>query len=50
MSSRPGTIKRIVPVDLPRPRDRGSYEFSHLRSAIHAEFFHRHESPFAYAI
>jgi len=50
MSSRPGTIKRIVPVDLPRPRDRGSYEFTQLRSTIHAEFFRRHDRPFAYAI
>jgi sulfonate transport system ATP-binding protein len=50
MSSRPGTIKRIVPVDLPRPRDRGSYEFAKLRSAIHAEFFRQEDKPFAYAI
>ncbi len=50
MSSRPGTIKKIIPVDLPRPRDRGSYEFTQLRSAIYAEFFRQEDKPFAYAI
>lgn len=50
MSSRPGTIKKIIAVDLPRPRDRGSYEFTQLRSAIHAEFFRQEDRPFAYTI
>jgi len=50
MSNRPGTIKKIIPVDLPRPRDRGSYEFTRLRSSIHAEFFRQEDKPFAYAI
>ncbi|MBT1070511.1 ABC transporter ATP-binding protein [Pelotalea chapellei] len=50
MSNRPGTIKRIIPVDLPRPRDRGSYEFTQVRSAIYAEFFRQEEKPFAYEI
>jgi sulfonate transport system ATP-binding protein len=50
MSSRPGTIQKIVPVDLPRPRDRGSYEFTQLRSEIYAEFFRQEEKTFAYAI
>jgi len=27
MTARPGRIKEIVPVDLPRPRERGSPEF-----------------------
>jgi sulfonate transport system ATP-binding protein len=50
MSNRPGTIKKIIPVDLPRPRDRGGYEFMQLRSAIYAEFFRQEDKPFAYAI
>jgi sulfonate transport system ATP-binding protein len=50
MSSRPGTVKRIIPVDLPRPRDRSSYEFIHIRKEIYAEFFAEAEQPFAYAI
>ena len=50
MSNRPGTIKKIIPVDLPRPRDRGSYEFTQVRKAIFAEFFRQEEQPFSYAI
>lgn len=50
MSNRPGTIKKVIPVDLPRPRDRGSYEFTKVRSAIYAEFFRQEDKPFAYAI
>jgi sulfonate transport system ATP-binding protein len=51
MSERPGTIRRIFPVDLPRPRDRGSLDFAHLRKEIYAEFFQGEEEPtFAFAI
>lgn len=50
MSSRPGTIKKTIPVELSRPRDRGSYEFMQLRSTIYAEFFKQEDKPFAYAI
>jgi sulfonate transport system ATP-binding protein len=50
MSSRPGTIKKIVPVHLPRPRDRSSYEFVQIRKEIYAEFFAEAERTFAYAI
>lgn len=51
MSNRPGTIRRIVPVDLPRPRDRSSHEFTRLRAEIYAEFFRRESEPqFSYAI
>ena len=50
MSSRPGTIKKIVPVQLPRPRDRSSYDFVQIRKEIYAEFFAEAEKPFAYAI
>ncbi|GKU84721.1 ABC transporter ATP-binding protein [Niallia sp. NCCP-28] len=50
MSSRPGTIKRIVPIDLPRPRDRNSYDFVHIRNAIYNEFFVKEEEPFVYTI
>ncbi len=50
LSSRPGTVKRIVPVELPRPRDRSSYEFVQIRKEIYTEFFHEAEKPFAYAI
>jgi len=50
MSSRPGTVKKIIPVSLPRPRDRSSFEFVQIRRAIYAEFFAEAEKPFAYEI
>jgi sulfonate transport system ATP-binding protein len=50
MSNRPGTIKKIVPVELSRPRDRSSYEFVQIRKTIYKEFFAEAERPFAYAI
>lgn len=39
MSGRPGTIKTLIAVDLPRPRDRSSSEFMALRKKIYADFF-----------
>jgi sulfonate transport system ATP-binding protein len=50
MSSRPGTIKKNVPVSLPRPRDRSDYDFVQIRKEIYAEFFEQTSKPFAYAI
>lgn len=50
MSSRPGTVKTVLPVGLPRPRDRSSPEFSSLRKKIHKEFFTEAEQPFVYQI
>ncbi len=34
MSPRPGRIERIIPITLPRPRQRSSAEFLHLRGEI----------------
>jgi sulfonate transport system ATP-binding protein len=45
LSPRPGTVRRVVPVDLPRPRDRASLEFTRIRQAIHGEFFTREAQP-----
>ena len=50
MSSRPGSVKKVVPVDLPRPRDRSSFEFVQIRREIFAEFFTEAQRPFAYEI
>lgn len=50
MSSRPGTIKKIVNVDLPRPRDRTSLDFVKIRKEIYDEFFESFEVPIEYNI
>lgn len=39
MSNRPGTIKRMVSVQLPRPRDRSSEAFVAVRKLLYGEFF-----------
>jgi NitT/TauT family transport system ATP-binding protein len=47
MTYRPGRVKAIVPVPLPRPRDSASPEFNHLKRALAAmvmEEQRRHES------
>lgn len=38
LSSRPGKIKKIVNIELPRPRQRTTIEFSELRRKIFKEF------------
>jgi sulfonate transport system ATP-binding protein len=45
MAPRPGRIKRIVDVALPRPRDRGDARFIRLRDEIVAEFGEPGTSP-----
>jgi len=50
MSARPGSIKRIIRVDMPRPRDRSSYEITLLRKSIYREFFASDEVPEDYEI
>jgi sulfonate transport system ATP-binding protein len=50
MSNRPGTVRKIVRVELSRPRDRSDYDFVRIRKGIYAEFFAEVEKPFAYAI
>ncbi|HXZ23775.1 MAG TPA: ABC transporter ATP-binding protein [Methanomassiliicoccales archaeon] len=37
MTTRPGTVKEIFTIDLPRPRDRVSVEFANLRKKVLAE-------------
>ncbi|SHI78883.1 ABC transporter ATP-binding protein [Parasporobacterium paucivorans] len=39
MSSRPGTIEEIIPVELPRPRDRGSSDFAYIKKRVYNHFF-----------
>lgn len=50
MSDRPGTIKRIINVDIPRPRDRTSLEFVRIRKIVYDEFFKGVEIPIEYNI
>jgi len=50
MSPRPGTVHRIVDIDLPRPRDRTDPGFSALRRTIYGEFFHQSEAVIEYQI
>ncbi|HWS15256.1 MAG TPA: ABC transporter ATP-binding protein [Candidatus Methylomirabilis sp.] len=53
MSRRPGTIRDVVPVDLPRPRDRSGHEFALIRKTIYDGFrdeddgLDRHKGEFA---
>jgi ABC-type nitrate/sulfonate/bicarbonate transport system ATPase subunit len=50
MSSRPGTIKKIIPVPLARPRDRASYDFVKIKEEVLEEFHLHTEHPFTYTI
>lgn len=50
MSSRPGTIKKIVPVPLARPRDRASHNFIQIREEVLREFHLHTDHPFTYTI
>lgn len=50
MSSRPGTIKKNIPIDLPRPRERMTPDFFNIRKEIYFEFFGSSEIPIEYNI
>jgi sulfonate transport system ATP-binding protein len=39
MSPQPGTIRNILPVCLPRPRDRTDRKFARMRRSVHDELF-----------
>lgn len=48
LSNHPGVVKREIKVELPRPRDRGSYEFAKIRREIFNEFFENKEVSIEY--
>ena len=50
MSSRPGTIKKIVPVPLARPRDRAGFDFLRIKEEVLEEFNLHTEQLFSYSI
>lgn len=39
LSGRPGRISEIIPIDLPRPRQRNSFEFVQYQEKIYSKFF-----------
>lgn len=50
MSSRPGTIRRVVPIEIARPRDRNDSNFVWIRKKIFEEFFTQETVQEDYAI
>jgi sulfonate transport system ATP-binding protein len=50
MSKRPGTIQEIIPVDLPRPRNRTDQNFQSLRKRVYGRFFDNSEISLDYYI
>lgn len=50
LSSRPGTIKDIIKVELSEPRNRNSYEFLEIRRKIYRQFFEERQPEVEYSI
>lgn len=50
LSSRPGMVKKIINVNIPRPRKRTSVEFSEIRRTIYKEFFDESDYDIEYVI
>lgn len=50
LSSRPGSVKKIVNVDLPRPRKRTGIDFSEIRRLVYKEFFEETDADIEYMI
>lgn len=50
MSNRPGTIKRIIPVPLARPRDRASFDLLKIKEEVLKEFHLESPHIFSYSI
>jgi sulfonate transport system ATP-binding protein len=50
MSNRPGKIKKNIPVELPRPRERNDYDFVRIRKEIYREFFTQKDKNLEYFI
>lgn len=50
MSRKPGTIKKEIQVNLPRPRDRTSDHFARIKKDIYSQFFSTEEKVLEYYI
>lgn len=48
LGSRPGQVKSIIPVRLPRPRNRTNEEFGLIRKKVYGEFFEETEVDIEY--
>lgn len=44
LSAKPGMVKADIPVELPRPRDRSSYDFMQIRRQVMLELFEKENS------
>ncbi|WP_455714697.1 ABC transporter ATP-binding protein [Anaerosporobacter sp.] len=50
MSNKPGEVKDIIPVKLPRPRVRTSSDFAYIRKKVYDHFFSHDETSVEYNI
>lgn len=50
MSDKPGVIKKIIPIEIARERDRTSVDFANYRRQVYDEFFTRKEPSIDYVI
>ncbi|MBR1623748.1 MAG: ABC transporter ATP-binding protein [Pseudobutyrivibrio sp.] len=50
MSSKPGVVKQIIPVELPRTRNRAGTDFAYIRKKVYSQFFEETEELAEYVI
>jgi sulfonate transport system ATP-binding protein len=50
MSDKPGRIKDVIPIDLPRPRERTDADFDYYRKKVYEKFFKQVKRPIEYQI
>jgi sulfonate transport system ATP-binding protein len=50
MSDKPGVVKRVIPIEMPRERERTSIDFANYRRRVFDEFFERQEVDMEYVI
>ncbi|SEA20369.1 sulfonate transport system ATP-binding protein [Pseudobutyrivibrio sp. ACV-2] len=50
MSSKPGVVKKVIPVELPRKRNRTGTDFAYIRRKVYSEFFEETEELAEYVI
>lgn len=50
MSAKPGVVKKIIPIEMGRDRERTSTEFDFYRKQVYDQFFTPKESQFSYVI